>query len=204
MLSTCCKAITWSLWEMCPVVMKFFSFPPQIAAGSREKPLALSVTSAVLWMTAALRLWTGSFFIFWFVISQSPIPPRLLLGKMPASYPVLVTKSLPSSRNCARCVCVSSTEIRGLLYLQESRHSTIFRRLQCIPLKFILFRHRRGSCTENVGSVRLESLLCHWGFAPNDMTSKEMQKRKMKVKNGEICFTWGGKLGLRNLKAVVN
>lgn len=26
MLSTCCKAITWSLWEMCPVVMKFFFF----------------------------------------------------------------------------------------------------------------------------------------------------------------------------------
>lgn len=56
------------------------------------------------------------------------------------------------------------------------------------------------NCTENVETVGLGSLLYHWGSAPNDLTSKEKQKWKIKVKNEEIWFTWGRKLGLRTLK----
>lgn len=56
------------------------------------------------------------------------------------------------------------------------------------------------TCTENVEMVGLGSLLCHWGLAANDVTGKEKQKWKIKVKNEEVWFTWGRKLGLRTLK----
>lgn len=53
--------------------------------------------------------------------------------------------------------------------------------------------------TENVETVGLEAI-CHWDSATSDITGKEKLKWKMKVKNEESWFTWGRKLGLRNLK----